>query len=143
MDHPATAALLHLVSDLKQTAASRRLIFEGSPAQRSQLANAIASQLGHQIRHFAAQLDGLAEAENALRQLIPAAEQKHWILFFDEAGSLFAKRSSVKDAHDRFANIEVSFGGLIILGVDRTGDLPPAISQRFKTISVAAHWPPR
>ena len=51
----------------------------------------------------------IGETEKNLRRLFDAAEDGGAILFFDEADSLFGKRSEVKDSHDRYANIEVNY----------------------------------
>jgi SpoVK/Ycf46/Vps4 family AAA+-type ATPase len=51
----------------------------------------------------------IGETEKNLNTIFNSAEASSAILFFDEADALFGKRSDVKDAHDRFANIEVSF----------------------------------
>ena len=51
----------------------------------------------------------IGETEKNLDTIFNSAEASSAILFFDEADALFGKRSEVKDAHDRFANIEVSF----------------------------------
>jgi len=51
----------------------------------------------------------IGETEKNLRRVFDAAEQGGAILFFDEADALFGKRSEVKDSHDRYANIEVSY----------------------------------
>ena len=49
------------------------------------------------------------ETEKNLSRLFDNAESKGWILFFDEADALFGKRSEVKDAHDRYANVEIAY----------------------------------
>ena len=51
----------------------------------------------------------VGETEKNLRQVFDAAEEGGAILLFDEADALFGKRSEVKDSHDRYANIEVSY----------------------------------
>ena len=51
----------------------------------------------------------IGETEKNLEKVFRNAENKNWILFFDEADALFGKRTNVKDAHDRYANQEVSF----------------------------------
>src|SRR5262245_43791773 len=51
----------------------------------------------------------ISETEQNLRQLFDAADDEGVILFLDEADALFGKRSQVKDSHDRYANIEVSY----------------------------------
>ncbi|MFC1879734.1 ATP-binding protein [Chloroflexota bacterium] len=51
----------------------------------------------------------IGETEKNLAGLFDKARSKNWILFFDEADALFGKRTNVKDAHDRYANQEVSY----------------------------------
>jgi hypothetical protein len=88
----------------------------------------------------------IGETEKNLSQLFDKAENKNWILFFDEADALFGKRTGVKDAHDRYANQEVSyllqrveeFSGLIILASNLKSNLDEAFLRRFNTI---IHFP--
>jgi len=51
----------------------------------------------------------IGETEKDLSRLLDAAERNRVILFFDEADALFGKRTEVKDAHDRYANVEVDY----------------------------------
>jgi AAA+ superfamily predicted ATPase len=51
----------------------------------------------------------IGETEQNLDRIFAAAEGSNALLFFDEADALFGKRSAVKDAHDRYANIEVAY----------------------------------
>jgi SpoVK/Ycf46/Vps4 family AAA+-type ATPase len=51
----------------------------------------------------------IGETEKNLRRLFDAAESTGAVLLFDEADALFGKRSEVKDAHDRYANVEISY----------------------------------
>src|SRR6185295_1706999 len=51
----------------------------------------------------------IGETEKNLRRVFDAAEMGGVLLLFDEADALFGKRSEVKDSHDRYANIEVSY----------------------------------
>jgi len=51
----------------------------------------------------------IGETEKNLHQIFLEAQAGHAILFFDEADALFGKRSEVKDAHDRYANIEIGY----------------------------------
>ncbi|MEM9213257.1 MAG: ATP-binding protein [Cyanobacteria bacterium P01_F01_bin.150] len=77
----------------------------------------------------------IGETEKNLSQVFDAAETGGAILLFDEADALFGKRNEVKDSHDRYANIEVSYllqrmesyRGLAIL----TTNLPDAIDRAF------------
>jgi AAA+ superfamily predicted ATPase len=77
----------------------------------------------------------IGETEKNLRRVFDAAEASGAVLLFDEADSLFGKRSEVKDSHDRYANLEVSYllqrmeayRGLAIL----TSNLKDSIDQAF------------
>jgi SpoVK/Ycf46/Vps4 family AAA+-type ATPase len=51
----------------------------------------------------------IGETEKNLSRVFADAETSNAILFFDEADALFGKRSEVKDAHDRYANVETSY----------------------------------
>jgi SpoVK/Ycf46/Vps4 family AAA+-type ATPase len=51
----------------------------------------------------------IGETEKNLRRVFDAADQAGALLLFDEADALFGKRSEVRDSHDRYANIEVSY----------------------------------
>ena len=82
----------------------------------------------------------IGETEKNLKRIFDAAEIGDCILFFDEADALFGKRSEVKDAHDRFANIEISyllermerFKGLAILATNRRKDVDQAFLRRLR-----------
>ena len=84
----------------------------------------------------------IGETEKNLRQVFDAAEQGGLILLFDEADALFGKRSEVKDSHDRYANIEVSYllqrmeayRGLAILTTNNKSALDPAFMRRIRFV---------
>ncbi len=84
----------------------------------------------------------IGETEKNLKRLFDAADVSDTILFFDEADSLFGKRTEVKDAHDRYANLEISyllermerFKGLAILATNRKKDLDEAFLRRLRYI---------
>lgn len=84
----------------------------------------------------------IGETEKNLKRIFDAAELSDCILFFDEADALFGKRTDVKDAHDRFANIEISyllermerFKGLAILATNRRKDLDEAFLRRLRYV---------
>jgi hypothetical protein len=84
----------------------------------------------------------IGETEKNLRRLFDAAEDGGAILFFDEADALFGKRSEVKDSHDRYANIEVSYllgrmeayRGLAILTTNLKDALDAAFLRRIRFI---------
>jgi len=84
----------------------------------------------------------IGETEKNLKRLFDAADISDTILFFDEADSLFGRRTEVKDAHDRYANLEISyllermerFKGLAILATNRKKDLDEAFLRRLRYI---------
>jgi AAA+ superfamily predicted ATPase len=84
----------------------------------------------------------IGETEKNLRRLFDAAEEGGAILFFDEADALFGKRSEVKDSHDRYANIEVSYllqrmecyRGLAILTTNFRSALDQAFLRRIRFV---------
>ena len=84
----------------------------------------------------------IGETEKNLRQIFDAAEKGGAILLFDEADALFGKRSEVKDSHDRYANIEVSYllqrmetyRGLAILTTNLKSSLDNAFLRRIRFI---------
>jgi len=84
----------------------------------------------------------IGETEKHLRQIFDAAEQGGAILLFDEADALFGKRSEVKDSHDRYANIEVSYllqrmeayRGLAILTTNQKSALDAAFLRRIRFV---------
>ena len=84
----------------------------------------------------------IGETEKNLRRAFDAAEESGAILLFDEADALFGKRSEVKDSHDRYANIEVSYllqrveayRGLAILTTNLKNALDPAFLRRLRFV---------
>jgi AAA+ superfamily predicted ATPase len=84
----------------------------------------------------------IGETEKNLRRVFDAAEMGGAILLFDEADALFGKRSEVKDSHDRYANIEVSYllqrmeayRGLAILTTNLKNALDPAFLRRIRFV---------
>ena len=84
----------------------------------------------------------IGETEKNLRAIFDAAESSGAILLFDEADALFGKRSEVKDSHDRYANIEVSYllqrmeayRGLAILTTNMRHALDQAFLRRIRFI---------
>ncbi|MBO1350444.1 MAG: ATP-binding protein [Hormoscilla sp. GUM202] len=84
----------------------------------------------------------IGETEKNLRRLFDAAEDGGAILFFDEADALFGKRSEVKDAHDRHANIEINYllqrleayRGLAIMATNLKSSLDRAFLRRLRFI---------
>lgn len=90
----------------------------------------------------------IGETEKNLKRIFDAADGGGAVLFFDEADALFGKRAEVKDARDRFANIEIDdllqrverHRGIAILATNRRGDLDPAFMRRLRHV-VPFPWP--
>jgi hypothetical protein len=84
----------------------------------------------------------IGETEKNLRRIFDAAETCGVVLLFDEADALFGKRSEVKDSHDRYANIEVSYllqrmetyRGLAILTTNLKDAIDTAFVRRLRFI---------
>jgi SpoVK/Ycf46/Vps4 family AAA+-type ATPase len=108
-------------------------------------AEIIAHELGLDL--FKIDLSGIVskyigETEKNLDRIFAAAEAANAILFFDEADALFGKRSEVRDAHDRYANIETSYllqkmeqyEGIAILATNLRQNMDEAFTRRLQFI---------
>jgi hypothetical protein len=84
----------------------------------------------------------IGETEKNLSAIFQEAELSQALLFFDEADALFGKRTEVKDAHDRYANIEVNyllqrveqFEGVVILATNLQRNLDDAFLRRMQEV---------
>jgi hypothetical protein len=84
----------------------------------------------------------IGETEKHLRRIFDAAERSGAILLFDEADALFGKRSQVRDSHDRYANLEISYllqrmesyRGIAILTTNMQSTLDPAFQRRLRFV---------
>jgi SpoVK/Ycf46/Vps4 family AAA+-type ATPase len=88
----------------------------------------------------------IGETEKHLAEVFDAAEDGQVVILFDEADSLFARRTEVKSSVDRYANLEVnyllqrldSFEGICILTTNLEGSIDPAFKRRM---SLRLHFP--
>lgn len=84
----------------------------------------------------------IGETEKNLEKIFTQAENKNWILLFDEADALFGKRTQAKSSNDKYANQEVSyllqrvenFNGLVILTSNFKNNIDDAFLRRFNSI---------
>lgn len=84
----------------------------------------------------------IGETEKNLAKVFDMAENRNWILFFDEADALFGKRTSTNTSNDRHANQEVAyllqriedFPGTIILATNLRSNIDEAFSRRFQSV---------
>lgn len=124
-----------------------RVLFYGPPGTGKTLT---ASLLGKELKRKVYRVDistivskYIGETEKNLSSLFAQAENKNWILFFDEADAIFGKRTGVKDAHDKYANQEVSYllqrietyNGLVILATNQKSNIDDAFIRRFNVIA--------
>jgi hypothetical protein len=120
------------------------VLFSGDPGVgKTMSATVIARQLGlaiYEIDLSRVVSKWLGETEKNLGEVFDAAEPGHVVLLFNEADSLFGKRTSdVKSSNDRYANMETNyllqrlerFGGLAILTTNLSGAVDPAFRRRF------------
>jgi Cdc6-like AAA superfamily ATPase len=123
-----------------------RALFHGPPGTGKTLT---ATLIGKQTQREVYRVDlsmlvskFIGETEKNLAQLFDKAQNKDWILFFDEADALFGKRTEVRDAHDKYANQEVSyllqrvesFPGLVILASNLKTNIDEAFMRRFQSV---------
>jgi hypothetical protein len=120
-----------------------RALFAGpSGTGKTMTAAVIASELGldaYRIDLSQIVSKYIGETEKNLERIFQVAAGANAILFFDEADALFGKRSEVKDAHDRYANIEVAyllqrieeFDGAVILATNISRNIDTAFSRRM------------
>jgi SpoVK/Ycf46/Vps4 family AAA+-type ATPase len=86
----------------------------------------------------------IGETEKNLASLFDHAQHGNWILFFDEADSLFGKRTETRNANDRAANQQVSyllqriedFPGVVILATNLRAQLDEAFTRRFQSVTL-------
>jgi SpoVK/Ycf46/Vps4 family AAA+-type ATPase len=127
-------------------------LFTGPPGTgKTTVASLIAHELGRDLyRVDLSQIVSkwVGETEKQLGRVFAAAEAGHAVLLFDEADALFARRTEVKSASDRYANLEVNYllqrvetwRGITILTTNLDASIDPALRRRL-----AAHitfWPP-
>ena len=120
------------------------MLFAGPPGTgKTMAAEVIASELGldlYKIDLSTIVSKYIGETEKNLERIFGEAQSSNAILFFDEADAIFGKRSEVKDAHDRYANIEISYllqrmeayDGVTILATNLRANLDEAFTRRLQ-----------
>ena len=118
-------------------------LFAGPPGTGKTLAaEVVARELGYDLYtvDLATVVDKyIGQTEKNLERIFSEAEQVNGVLFFDEADALFGKRSDVRDAHDRYANVETayllqrmeSFDGIAVLATNLRANLDDAFARRL------------
>ncbi|MDA8216232.1 MAG: ATP-binding protein [Dehalococcoidales bacterium] len=121
-------------------------LFAGEPGTgKTMAAEIIAGELGmdlYRIDLSAVVSKYIGETEKNLERIFRAADQGDAVLLFDEADALFGKRSEVRDAHDRYANVEIAYllqrleayDGLAILTTNLRGNVDEAFMRRLDCV---------
>lgn len=121
-------------------------LFAGPPGTGKTLAaQVIAAELGmdlYKVDLSTVVSKYIGETEKNLERIFTQARNSNTILFFDEADAIFGKRSEVKDAHDRYANIEVgyllqrmeSYDGVVILATNLRSNMDDAFIRRLQFV---------
>jgi AAA+ superfamily predicted ATPase len=150
----AIAWVRHSYRVLEEWGFSRRIptgqgltaLFSGEPGTgKTMAAQVLARKLGldlYRVDLSRVMSKYIGETEQHLALLFDEAHASGAILFFDEADALFGKRSEVKDAHDRYANVEIGYllqrmeehDGITVLATNRMRDMDEAFLRRFHVI---------
>ncbi len=123
-----------------------QLLFHGdSGTGKTMAASVLAGQL--QLPLFKVDLSRvmdkyIGETEKHIDEIFRVARQEHYILFFDEADALFAKRTAVKDSHDRYANVSAAYllqrmeeyDGILILATNLKDHFDDAFVRRIRFV---------
>jgi len=120
------------------------ILFAGPPGTgKTMAAEILADELGldlYKIDLSTVVSKYIGETEKNLDRIFAEAESSNAILFFDEADALFGKRSEVRDSHDRYANLEISYllqrmesyDGVTILATNLRANLDEAFTRRLQ-----------
>lgn len=122
------------------------MLFAGPPGTgKTMAAEVMASELGmeaYKIDLSQVVSKYIGETEKNLRVIFDEAQRSHAILFFDEADAIFGKRSEVKDAHDKYANVETAYllqqmeeyDGISILATNFQQNMDDAFLRRLSLV---------
>lgn len=122
------------------------LLLAGPPGTGKTMAvHALANELGLEL--YKADLSQIVdkyigETQKRLEQIFEQAEKSHMILFFDEADSLFGKRSETKDSHDKYSNSEIAFilqrieefDGIVVMATNFIQNIDNAFMRRIRYV---------
>lgn len=123
-----------------------RMLFHGPPGTGKTLAATLVGQSANKpvyrinLAHLVSKYIG--ETEKNLEKVFDIASSRDWILFFDEADSLFGKRTETHNSNDRFANQQTGYllqrvedyPGLVILATNLRANLDEAFTRRFQQV---------
>jgi len=143
---PAMIERIESIAAGFRPARGQTALFAGpSGTGKTMAAQVLAAALGRELYRVdlaAVASKYIGETEKNLSRLFEAAADQGVIVFFDEADGLFGKRSEVRDAHDRYANIEVAYllqrledyEGLAILTTNSVDAIDPGFVRRRRNL---------
>ncbi|MBX2997526.1 MAG: ATP-binding protein [Caldilineaceae bacterium] len=129
-----------------KTSSGVTVLFAGPPGTgKTMSAEVIAGELGLDLYKLDLSMvvsKYIGETEKNLGKIFDEAQSSSAVLFFDEADSIFGKRSEVKDSHDRYANMEISYllqrmeqyDGITILATNLRANMDEAFTRRMQFI---------
>jgi len=130
----------------KKLKAGYKVLFHGPPGTGKSLTAALLGKI-YQLDVYRIDLSMviskyIGETEKNLEKVFSKAENKNWILFFDEADALFGKRTGISDSHDKYANQEIAYllqrledyPGLVILASNMRNNVDEAFTRRLQSI---------
>ena len=139
------AALKAVASEARAGVRGAVLLSGASGTGRTMAADMLAAELGttvHRIDLKRIASRYLGETERNIDRAFGEAERAGAVLLIDEADALLGKRTDVKDAHDRYANTEVSYllerieayNGVALLATNAGTNIDPAFSRRIRRV---------
>ena len=139
------AALDSLVTEVGTRRDGTVLLAGAAGEQASRAAETLAASLGVPVERIdlaALVSKYIGETEKMLEQLLASAAASSAVVLFDEADALFGSRTGVKDAHDRYANLETndllaridSYPGLVLLATNLKTNIDPAFTRRLRRV---------
>ncbi len=139
---PSLQEVVTTLRKADQRAAGKNILLTGDRRKTGKLAESVATELGRKL--YRVDLTKvfskyIGETEKNLNKIFKDADSTGSILFFDEADALFAKRSEVKDSHDRYANLEIDYvllrleeyRGIAILATKSKANIDQPFLRRF------------
>ncbi|HTF80894.1 MAG TPA: ATP-binding protein, partial [Cytophagales bacterium] len=123
-----------------------RVLFHGPPGTGKTMTAAIlAKEAGldlYQVDLSTVVSKYIGETEKNLAAIFDTAENKDWILFFDEADALFGKRSQIQSSNDQYANQQVAYllqriedyNGIVVLATNFKENIDAAFIRRFQSV---------
>jgi SpoVK/Ycf46/Vps4 family AAA+-type ATPase len=140
-----SAALKAVASEARAGTRGAVLLAGAAGTAAAQAADTVAAELRTTVFHIdlaAVVSKYIGETEKNIDALFADAEGAGAVLLIDEADALFGKRSGVKDAHDRYANIDLSallsriesYQGVALLATSLGTNIDPAFSRRLRRV---------